>query len=493
MRNLDNKTNRTTDAIIADMSQAISADDNKKFVQLVQELAENVKQDLTAEQEAKLQAIQEEADRAALAARGSRPMTSKELQYFTELGQAMAAKDPKQALANMINVMPETTVESVFEDLRTNHPLLSAIDFIPTGANYKFIFSETGELKAVWGELCDEIVQELLAGFKVAQGNLLKLSAFLLVCKQGFIFGPNWLDRYVREVLYESIANGLEEGIVAGSGKDEPIGMIRQVGPGTVVTDGVYPKKAKVAISDLDLATTGRLIAMIARDDTGKKRKIRDLILVCNEIDYYAKVLPATQVMGLDGVYRSVLPHNIKIVPVSYGLEEGEAVFGLGYRYAAAAGMNKEGNIEYSDHYRFLQDQRTYIIKAFANGFPKDGSAFVFLDISGLLPARYIVQTSENTPSSDATLASLKIGALTLSPTFAANTTSYTASTTNASNVVKAVPAQADAEVLVKLGDDAVPNNAPVAWAAGSNTLTVKVTAADGTTTKTYTVTVTKS
>ena len=493
MRNLENKTVRSIDAIIADMSQAISADDNKKFVQLVQELAENVKQDLTKDQEQRLQAITEEADRAALAARGNRPMTSKELQYFTELGQAMAAKDPKQALANMINVMPETTIESVFEDLRTNHPLLSAIDFIPTGANYKFIFSETGELKAVWGELCDDIVQELLAGFKVAQGNLLKLSAFLLVCKQGFVFGPNWLDRYVREVLYESIANGLEEGVVAGTGKEEPIGMIRQVGPGTVVTDGVYPKKAKVAITDLDLPTTGRLIGMVAKDDNGKKRKIRNLIFVCNEVDYYAKVLPATMIMGADGVYRSTVPHNIKIIPVSYGLEEGEAVFGLGYRYAAAAGMNKEGNIEYSDHYRFVQDQRTYIVKAFANGFPKDGSAFVFLDISALLPARYIVQTSESTPSSDANLASLKIGALTLSPTFAAGTTSYTATTTNASNVVKAVPAQADAEILVKLGDNAVPNGSPVTWASGSNTLTVKVTAADGSTTKTYTVTVTKS
>ena len=490
MRNLNN---RTIDTIIADMSQAIKADDNKRFVELVQETIETARQDLTAEQEAKLQAIQEEADRAALAARGNKPMTSAEQKYFTELGQALAAKDPKQALANMSSVMPETVVNEVFEDLRTNHPLLSAIDFIPTGANFKFIYSETGELKAVWGELCAEIVEELLAGFKVAQGNLLKLSAFMLVCKQGFIFGPNWLDRYVREVLYESIANGMEEGIVDGSGKEEPIGMTRQVGPGTVVTDGVYPRKPKIAITDLDMPTTGKLIKMIQKDDAGKKRKVRDLILVCDEGDYYEKVLPAIMVIGIDGVYRSTLPHNIKVIPVTNGLEEGEAVFGLGYRYAAAAGLEEEGRIEYSDHARFLQDQRAYIIKAFANGFPKDGSAFVRLDISGLLPARYIVQTSENVPSSNANLASLKIGALTLSPTFAAGTTSYTASTTNASNVVKAVPEQADAELLVKLGDTVVPNGSPVAWAAGSNTLTVKVTAADGSTNKTYTVTVTKS
>ena len=215
MRNLNE---RNTDTIIAEMSQAIKADDNAKFVQLIGELTDNVREELSAEQKAQLEALQAEADKAALAARGNKPMTSAEQKYFTELGQALAAKDPKQALANLKEVMPETVVDEVFEDLRTNHPLLSAINFIPTGANYKFIFSETGELKAVWGELCDEIVQEILAGFKVAQGNLLKLSAFMVVCKQGFVFGPNWLNRYVREVLYESIANGLEEGIVNGDG-----------------------------------------------------------------------------------------------------------------------------------------------------------------------------------------------------------------------------------------------------------------------------------
>lgn len=490
MRNLKD---RNTDTIITEMSQAIKADDNAKFVQLIGELTDNIREELSAEQNTKLEALQAEADKAALAARGNKPMTSAEQKYFTELGQALAAKDPKQALANLKEVMPETVIEEVFEELRTNHPLLSAINFIPTGANYKFIFSETGELKAVWGELCDEIVQEILAGFKVAQGNLLKLSAFMVVCKQGFIFGPNWLNRYVREVLYESIANGLEEGIVNGDGNSAPIGMSRQVGPGTTVTNGVYPLKELVAVADFDIATVGKLIKLIRKDDNGKKRKIRDLILVCDEGDYYDKVLPAIMIMGVDGVYRSTLPHNIKVIPVTNGLNEGEAIFGLGYRYAAAVGLEKEGTIESSDHARFFQDQRAFIIKAFANGFPKDGRAFLRLDISNLKPARYLVQTSEEVPGSDATLAGLKLGALTLSPAFAADTTSYTASTTNASNAVQATPADADAEIEVKLNGSEIPNGSAAAWAAGSNTLNVKVTAPDGSTTKTYTVTVTKS
>ena len=43
-----------------------------------------------------------------------------------------------------------------------------------------------------------------------------KLSAFLPVCKAMLDLGPEWLDRYVRTILAEAIANGLEEGIISG-------------------------------------------------------------------------------------------------------------------------------------------------------------------------------------------------------------------------------------------------------------------------------------
>ena len=122
-----------------------------------------------------------------------------------------------------------------------------------------------------------------------------------------------------------------------------------------------------------------------------------------------------------------------------------------------------------------------------------DGHAFLRLDISKLKPARYIVQTSENTPSSNHALAELSLGAAALSPAFAAATTTYTAATTNATNVIKAVPAEADAEIEIKLGNDVVPNGSAITWAAGQNVVTVKVTAADGSAYTTYTITVTKS
>lgn len=49
-------------------------------------------------------------------------------------------------------------------------------------------------------------------------------------------------------------------------------------------------------------------------------------------------------------------------------------------------GTGKGGKIEYSDEYKFLEDQRVYRIKLFGNGRPMDDKAFIYLDISALKP-----------------------------------------------------------------------------------------------------------
>ena len=198
--------------------------------------------------------------------------------------------------------------------------------------------------------------------------------------------------------------------------------------------------------------------------------------------------------MAPDGTYRNdVLPYPASIIQVS-ALPRGEAIIGMAKRYFAAAGTATDGRIEFSDHAKFAEDKRLYIIKAYANGMPKDNNSFLLLDISDLEPATYkVTQVDASAASADANLADLKIGALTLSPTFAAATTTYTATTTNASNAITATPADAGSVIEIAVGGKSVDNGSAVTWSTGANTVEVKVTAADGTTTKTYTVTVTKS
>lgn len=491
MTNNDNIL-RTREQIRESMMQALKDNSPEAYTKAFDEMMQRVAADLREESEQRLEELRQSSDAAILAQRGVRQLTSEEHKYYQAVINAMKSADPKQALSNPELVLPETTINSVFDDLQTRHPLLSRINFRPSGGAVELVMGENGYQTAVWGELCDEIVKELLAGFVKINTMLLKLSAFLPVCKAMLELGPTWLDRFVREVLYEALANGLEYGIVSGSGNNEPIGMTRDVGPNVSVVGGVYPKKAAVKLHDLRPRSVGALLSLLSIDPNGKPRLVREVVLLVHPQDYFLRVFPATTVMTPDGTYRNdVLPYPMTVMQ-SLALEPGEAVLGLAYRYFAVAGTAREGRIEYSDHYRFLADERVYLIKAYANGRPMDNNAFLRLDLTDLQPAALQVeQVSAATPSDDATLAEL--GGLTLTPAFAASTTIYTASTSKASDVIRAVPADAGATVEVKVGTRAIANGTAAVWASGANTLTVKVTAADGETTKTYTVTVTKS
>ena len=433
-------------------------------------------------------------DSRALAQRGVRQLTNKERDYYQKVAECMRSKDPKQALANADLVMPKTIMNAVFDELQTRHELLSLIEFIPTTGLTEMIMNTNGYQEAVWGKLCDDIVKELVSGFETIDMTLLKLSAFIPVCKAMLDLGPEWLDDYVRQVLYEALANGLEAGVVVGDGNEKPIGMNRQVGKGVTVTGGVYPEKAKISVTDLQPGTIGNLLSLIAVDPNGKPRTLRDVVMIVNPQDYFQKVMPATTLMAPDGTYRNdVMPYPMRIVQ-SMALDRGEAILGIAYKYFAGVGMGKEGRIEYDDSYHFLEDERMYLIKLYANGFPMDNNAFLFLDISALQPAIWKVeQVTPATPSNNAALSDLKIGSLTLDPAFTSETTTYTTTTSNATNTITATPADAKAAIEVKVGEAEVDNGSAATWQEGSNTVTIKVTAADGKTTKTYTVTVTKS
>ncbi|WP_417343217.1 phage major capsid protein, partial [Evtepia gabavorous] len=249
MRSNDLINSKKTE-IQADMQKALQNNDAEgaaaAFDQMLGYVADTVRQDY--------EDLRNEQDSRTLAARGVRQLTSEETKYYQALGEAMRAKNPQQALANLDVVMPETVIDSVFEDLETNHPLLSRIDFMPSGGAVRMIMNTNGYQEAAWGELCDEVVKELTSGFKEVNTVLFKLSALLPVCKAMLELGPQWLDSYVRRILLEALANGLEAALVTGDGNEKPVGMNRQVGDGVAVTGNVYPKKPTISVTDFSPA-----------------------------------------------------------------------------------------------------------------------------------------------------------------------------------------------------------------------------------------------
>ncbi|WP_186786209.1 cadherin-like beta sandwich domain-containing protein [Paenibacillus agilis] len=97
-------------------------------------------------------------------------------------------------------------------------------------------------------------------------------------------------------------------------------------------------------------------------------------------------------------------------------------------------------------------------------------------------------------PSSNADLTSLTLSAGTLSPVFASGTTSYKASVTNAVYDVHVSATASDAAATITINGTAAANGTAVKvpLTIGANTISILVTAQDGTT-QSYTVTVTRS
>ena len=385
------------------MQEAVNAGNQDAFSRAFEDMCELAAADVRAEYEQRCNGLQETIDsltdtidRQVLLNRGVQELTSEERNFWQEFGKAAAAANARQALENLSVAMPRTIISRVFDDLVTNHPLLSQVNFIDAGYSTEFIYNENAYQEAKWGELCDEDVKELTSGFKMISLQMFRLSAVIPLCKGMLDLGPEWLDNYVRSIMYEAYANGWEAGIVSGTGKNQPIGMDKTVGKGAVVSDGVYSVKEAVAIADFSPATMGGLMGRVAVSPNGNSREVKRPILVVPYIDYYTKVYPATTLMTADGTFReNVIPFGVKVVPSAALKVSGQARFGDAARYLALAGSSKEGMVTYSDHEKFSQGKRMYLVNGYGTGMPMDNNAFVNVDISGLKPATYQVQLVE--------------------------------------------------------------------------------------------------
>jgi HK97 family phage major capsid protein len=488
MKNLDVLQQKKAE-IMTKLNQAIKDGDEEAFAQAFTAFTENIQEAVMNEAKGLIQA----ADNTVLSGRGVRALTSQENQYYQKVIEAMKSSNPKQALTDVDVVLPKTVIDAVFEDLIEDHPLLENIDFVNTSGLIEYLINlGDGINLATWDALCTEIVTEAVSGFHKIDLAHKKLSAFLPVCKAMLDLGPAWLDRYVRTVLAEALNNGLEKGMIDGNGIMEPIGMIRDLNGPIHPVDG-YPAKAQIAITDLLPETYGTLVSQLMVGHNGNIRTVSEVVLIVNPIDYVTKVLPATIHKTPNGEYvKDIFPFPTKVIQ-SARLTQGDAVMGLSKRYFMGIGTSKSGKIEYSDEYRFLEDERIYLVKLYGTGRPKDNGAFLYLDISGLAPAipNINVANAGDFNFYDARLASLTVGALTLSPEFNKSIFYYTVSTANATNTINAIAMDGEATIAISVNNAAHNNGAAATWVLGANT--VEITVTSGTETETYTVIVTKT
>lgn len=382
----------TREELAQKFSDALKAEDPEQVAQAMADMAEGIQNEVL--EKAKGMAAVEQLDAQALAARGLRQLTSDERQYYEKVISAMRSDTPKQALANLDVTMPKTIIESVFEDLQREHPLLAAVNFTNTTYMTEFILNKNGKQKAVWGAITAEIIKELEGDFEKFDVVLNSLTAFLPVAKSMLDLGATWLDSYVREVLKEAMYAGLEEGIVCGTGVNMPIGMMKDLDKPHV--DGQpYADKEAIVVTSFSADAYGAILAKLAVSRNGRPRAVTGVIMVVNPVDYFNKVMPATTIQRPDGTFaNNVLPYPTTIIQCEE-VPEGKAIVGIAAKYFMGLGTSKDGVIEYDDSYKFLQRERIYAAFLYGNGKPLDNNAFEVLDISKVQPMAYLVRTSE--------------------------------------------------------------------------------------------------
>ncbi len=106
-----------------------------------------------------------------------------------------------------------------------------------------------------------------------------------------------------------------------------------------------------------------------------------------------------------------------------------------------------------------------------------------------------VIITITRAASSNANLSYMAVGGAAISPAFATATTSYTASVPYTTTSVTVTPTASDATATITVNGNTVASgsaSAAVPLSVGTNTITTLVTAQNGTTTKTYTTTITR-
>ena len=336
-------------------------------------------------------------DKTILSQRGYRQLTNAEEKYYEKFIEASKSPNPKQAFIELSSlpegIMPETIIEDVFKELVDEHPLLDKINFNYAKYMTKWVLNDHTLDTAVWGELNSEITKQITSAFKIVDITQNKLSAFAAIPLDMLDLGPTFLDAYIRAVLKDAILCGLEKAIVDGTGKNQPIGLTRDVSEDVSVSAGVYPPKTPIAVTSFTPAEYGKLLAKMAKNEKGRMRKFGKVLLICNQEDYLTKIMPATTVQNTSGTYINNLFPFPTDVTISNELETGKAVICLPEEYFMCIGGAKEGVITYSDEYKFLEDMRYYKIKTYGAGKAYDDTVSILLDITGLNPAYITVNT----------------------------------------------------------------------------------------------------
>lgn len=305
-------------------------------------------------------------DQVILSNRGADVMTAEETKFFNVV--------VSDGFHDEI-VLPYTIEERIYDDLTSDHPLLSVINFRNLGTITLTTITSEYEGAAVWGPIFGDIKGQLNAAFKQEKIAQSKLTAFVVLPKDLAKFGPKWVAAYVQTQITETYAVALENAIINGAGptKEEPIGLIRDLAAAVDPTKGHTKKAAVGALTLADPKTIIKEFSGIGKElsekENGKPLNVSGKVaLVINPADAWDLKGDFTIQNSL-GDYITKLPYNFILIESEFATK-GELVAFVSDRYDAYRG----GGIEVTEYKETLamEDCNLHIAKTFAFGKPRD-------------------------------------------------------------------------------------------------------------------------
>ena len=370
-------TNKPEDAkkafnAVSNQEEATSEQVNAALEAYVTAIAEDAGKQVRAEYDE----LKNVTDNRVLEARGIPTLTAEETKFYNEA--------VKSGGFNSDIVWPETILERVFENLQKDHPILSIINFTPTVGRVKVIRARRTGV-AVFGPLHKDLEGQLDSKFGASEFVQLALTAFFLVSNDTLDLGPRWIDRFINLSLTEAVRDIWAEKIIAGTGNDEPIGLLKDLDG--AVTAGVCPDKATAGTLTFgkdkivtEVASVMKKLSKftykVDKTDEGevKYRSVAGKVfLIVNPVNYWDIVSRIT-FANLNNIYGSAMPFiDVKNIIESVDVPENKLIAFVEGEYDATQSRAEKVSV-YKETFA-MKRATLYAVDMLGNGYPTNNEA----------------------------------------------------------------------------------------------------------------------
>ena len=396
-------------------------------------------------------------------------------------------------------LIPEVVLELIWQNIEDYSKLIRRVRLVPvSGRSRQPIMGTIPE--AVWTEACGAL-NELAFAINQAEVDGYKVGGYVPICNALLEDTDYALLSEIIVGMGAAIGIAVDKAVLFGTGVKMPLGVATRLAQ--TEQPGDYPKNARpwVNLSASNVitipsgSTSGLTLfqQIILASGAAKGKYSRgDKFWAMNETTE-TKIKAEAAAVNAAGAIVSVMDGTMPVVGgdmVVFSddvMPDDTIIGGYGDLYLLA---ERDGTtVGYSDQPLYLQDQTVVKGTARYDGQPAIPEGFVVIGI-GKAPVTSVSFAQDVANPVVAALQSLTIGGLTLNPTFASGTDTYTAATSNAKDAISAVPTMGST-VTITVGKTRVQNGGEATWSSGSNV--VSITVNNGKNSKVYTVTVTKS